>query len=343
MPSSISWRSGDDSTATNHGDCGQDRSSAGVTIWEGPCAGVPGTGSIHMNANNDDLQRLLRELKGHIEEIPCDTPESFVEYLLASAQLAALGDSSCLREWPVRARAKGIDVLAAIREVSRREISLLEAGNGHAICRAEDANCLLVLEPSTTGLLDAAGEALGCWVDAAECAIPDTGAIEILEARRATVPLQAEFRLAIVSEPLSEEELRLCAGLPRPAPQRIGSRQATAASEEEELALLDGGHPSERMIRRFQARSGELHLRDGGDDLQASTHLDHWWGVRVLLDGKAAFEAESVRLGTLTLERHPDDPGVFQGSLGSLNLANRLRLLGLDICIALRNGGRVLL
>jgi hypothetical protein len=106
--------------------------------------------------------------------------------------------------------------------------------------------------------------------------------------------------------------------------------------------LLDGGYPTARLISRFEARVGETKL-DGGEILLVETQLDQWWGVRVLLDGAAASLAEGVRIGPLALEQHESDAGLWQGSLGNLDLATRLRLLAVDICIRLSGDRRFLL
>ena len=296
-----------------------------------------------MSENNEKIAIHIDRIGKELDGLSCDSPAIFVSYMLLSARLAAMGDQSRFLEWPRIATNTGVDVLAALGEAFGHAEPLLEAGDGDAICQAEDVNCLRRIEPSSTGLLGAIDGVLDCWVQSALEAIPAAESLDILHARRESVPLGPEYRLPLISEPLIEEELLLCAGLPRPDPQRIGQRVRAEMPAEEEMALLDGGHPSERMISRFQSRSGELAVAGSGKVLKAVAQLDHWWGVQVFLDGEGAEDADAVRLGTLTLQRHPEDPSVFQGSLGRVDLANRLRLLGLDVCIAMRDGGRVLL
>ena len=296
-----------------------------------------------MSGNTGNPDMSMEDLRVEIDDAPRSSPREFVLYLLKAARLAAFGDDSRLRQWPELASQESIDVLAAIRSVALEEEEALFKGNAEAIARAEDAHCLFLLEPRTTCLLGEISDALKTWIHSAEQAVPDSEATELLCLRRDSVPLGYAFRLGIVAVPLQEDELYLCAGLPRVAPRRISRKTEDALLSEQEMAMLDDGHPSERMISRFQSRAGEVALDGSGKILQAQPQLDHWWGLRVILDGDAAEEAESVRLGTLSLERHPEDLGVFQASLGNVNLATRLRLLGLDICIAMRDGGRLLL
>lgn len=295
------------------------------------------------NTPDEHVNQIMEELRQEIDASLRKTPSAFVAYLLSSARLAALGDESRLRQWPKEAGKHGIDALAAIRETAQREHEAIERGDGNAICRAEDAHCVWIMEPRTTNLLGEASRALELWARAAEDAVPDgADALETIKERKASVPLEPEFRLGIVAEPLDEEELRLCAALPRKAPSRIAPAQKTSP-EDASMAVLDGGHPTPRLINRFEARKGTIKLDTPGETLHAAAELDHWWGVRVILDGDAAANAESVRLGTLRLTQHPDDEGVFQVSLGEMTLATKLRLLALDICIRMRDGGRLLL
>jgi hypothetical protein len=108
------------------------------------------------------------------------------------------------------------------------------------------------------------------------------------------------------------------------------------------MALLDGGHPTPRLIERFEARAGETTL-EGGEALSVAAQLDHWWGVRVLLDGGATDLVEGVRLGSLALEQDARDNGLWKGTLSGLDLATRLRLLALDICVRVAGDRRFLL
>ena len=295
-----------------------------------------------MTMPSDDLNPTLEALRRKTDALPRSEPDTFVSYVLHAARLAALGDSSRLLQWPSAASAAKIDVLAAIRQAAQSERESLERSDGEAISRAEDALCLRIMEPRTTNLLTEALPILDTWTLAAQQAVLGPEALEVVHHRRVSVPLDREFRLGIVAVPLDEEELRLCAALPWNAPTRISVPQELVANEPME-AFLDGGHPTPRLIERFESRKGEIQLTESAQIFQAAAELDHWWGVRVLVNGEKAMDAASVRLGTLTLARHPEDAGIFQASLHGMALATKLRLLTLDICIRMRDGGRLIL
>ena len=153
-------------------------------------------------------------------------------------------------------------------------------------------------------------------------------------------PLGDEYRLGIISVPLSQTDLAHAATVTRSLPIRIGTGERE--TEDEPMAMLDDGHPTPRLISRFESRSGSLNV-PGHGVLSAESQLDYWWGVRLILEGIQGAWIESVRLGTITLRVHPNDSELWEVSLSPLPLSSRLRLLALDISIRLKDGTHLLL
>ena len=264
--------------------------------------------------------------------------------VLMSARSAAQGDSSDFSTWPRIVSRAGVDIQACIQLAATQAHHILGEAEGEelaeAIILAECAWCMRLIEPQLTGLLADTYPSLELWAESAERAVPDERCCELLEQYRDQNVLGAEFRLGIISVPLSRIELSHAAGLSRPSPLRIGTGERIV--EEEPMAMLDDGHPTPRLISRFESRSGSLTV-PGHGVLSAESQLDHWWGVRLILDGISGAGIDSVRLGTLTLRVHPDDSALWEASLSPLPLSSRLRLLALDISIRLNDGTHLLL
>jgi hypothetical protein len=197
-----------------------------------------------------------------------------------------------------------------------------------------------MVEPEITRLLSEVYPALELWAESAEQSVPDAECCEILDQYRQDYVLDPEFRLGIVRTPIANTELVAAVAIPRTAPIRIGTGERV--TDEQSMAMLDDGHPTPRLISRFESRSGSLDL-PGRGVLSAESQLDHWWGIRLILDGIGGSLVDSVRLGTLTLRPHPDDSDLWEASLDPLPLASRLRLLALDISIRLKDGTHLLL
>ena len=264
--------------------------------------------------------------------------------VLESARTAAQGDSSQFSGWPREVSAAGMDIQGCIRSAVNHAHHILGEAQGEelaeAIILAECAWCLRMIEPEITGLLNDSYASLEIWAESAERAVPDARCCELLAEYRTETPLDAEYRLGVIGVPLSRAELSHAVAIPRSRPLRIGAGERII--EEEPMAMLDDGHPTPRLISRFESRSGSLSV-PGHGTLSAESQLDHWWGVRLILEGIQGGVIESVRLGTLTLRIHPDDSELWEASLNPLPLSSRLRLLALDFSIRLKDGTHLLL
>ena len=284
-------------------------------------------------------------LRAWLDENPPQDADALGTYLLRAARLAAGGDADCLLRWPKLAATAGLDAIAALRSCAMTGQAILdgavEGDLAAAIIDAEDANCLRRLEPKHTDLLSSVSNIMACWSDAAEHAVPGPDVVEELTQYAEAWPLPADCRLGIVGEPIAVDELEFLAGLPKSAPIHIGDDVASAV-EDEEPVLLDSGKPTRRLMERFSARRGTY----GGDvfgRFSVKGELDEWWGVRLLLDGPASAHVQSVRLGTMALERDPQDPELWSVRLHPLSLANRLRMVAMEFCIRMNDGTRLIL
>ena len=275
---------------------------------------------------------------------PMDT-DALGIHLLRSARLAAGGEVDCLLRWPKLAGSAGLDAIASLRSLAINGQAILdgqaEGDLAQAIIDAEDANCLRVLEPKHTDLLSSASSILDSWSHAAEHAVPSREVVEELQQHAEAWPLPTECRLGIVSEPIARDDLKFLAGLPKAPPIRIAD-DVTAALVDEEMALLDSGKPTRRLIDRFAQRTG-TYGGDANGRFVVKGELDEWWGVRLLLDGPASAHVNSVRLGTMAMQRDPEDPELWSVRLHPLSLADRLRMVAMEFCIRMNDGTRLTL
>ena len=298
-----------------------------------------------MDGFSEQTDAARAELRDWLQSHPPNTPDELAVHLLRAARLAAIGEPDRLLAWPGLATEAGLDAMASIREMAGAGQSVLdgveEGDLAQAIIDAEDAGCLRIQEPRHTGLLSGIEEVLACWADSAERAIPDESVVERLESHALIWPLPDDCRLAIVAEPISGLDLELAAGLPADPPIRI-SKHGAALIKEEELALLDDGRPSRRLMDRFAAKRGGHELGSIGQ-ITARGELDEWWGVRLLLEGAVSAHVHSVRLGSMPLRRDPEDPELWSVRLHPLSLASRLRMIAMDFCIRLNDGTRLIL
>ena len=310
-----------------------------------PPPGDASTESSEAEALRADLRRELDDVAGWLRGgsgATGDSPEAhdFVDWLLRAARLAACGDDEPFRTWPEIATTLGIDVTRAVADAAATGITVLDESAGiplgEAVCDAEDASCLMMIEPSRTGLLDACMSRLGLWTSAAGEVPLDDLAFEVVEHRRSAWPVPVPARLPIVAAPLHEVDLLIAASAATPA-----VRLAPIFEAVEEMAQFDGGRPSPRMIERFEARRGRG-VTPGGLSLEVRGTLDEWWGVFVRIEGAAVSTIRHVRLGTMPLQRNSESPEVWEVALGGMPLETILRLLNGDIAIRTADGGRFL-
>ena len=298
-----------------------------------------------MDGFSEQTDAARAELRDWLESHPPNSPGGLVIYLLRAARLSALGEPDRLLAWPGLATRAGLDAVASIREMAAAGQSVLdgvaEGDLAQAIIDAEDAACLRIQEPKHTGLLSGLEEVLACWSDSAEHAVPDALVVESLERHAVVWPLPDDCRLAIVAEPIDGHDLELAARLPADPPIRI-SKHGAALIEEEELAMLDDGRPSRRLMDRFAAKRGGHELGSIGQ-IAARGELDEWWGVRLVLEGPVSAHVHSIRLGSMPLRRDADDSELWSVRLHPLSLASRLRMIAMDFCIRLNDGTRLIL
>lgn len=269
--------------------------------------------------------------------------EEFATSLLETAQECAGGRTNWFHEWPLRAASESIDVVEGLFGIACRTQCSIDHARGAdlaaAIATAEQMRCFCRIEGTMTSLLGETHAMLETVIESAEAVALDVESCEILLVRAAKVPLPPSARLNVVAVPLDAMDLALGVKSSRSPAVRLAPVVVPDAMP---MAMLDGGHPTARLISRFEARTGEAEF-GGGKTLAVATQLDQWWGVRVMLDGALAEHAEGVRIGPLALEQHTLDHGLWQGSLRDFDLATQLRLLAVDICVRLTGDRRFLL
>lgn len=296
------------------------------------------------------LAREAERQRVEVEEHPrSERAHDFVVWWLRSARLAVLGHPSNFDRWPRLAAETGVDVIVALQEAGREAIEVLADARGErlaeALIDAEDAACLVALEPERTALLPPAAltGVPALWREAAAEALMDADARALLARHRRAWRMPPSFGLPVIDAGLDELELRLAvADCPPPV------RLAPVFSYAEEVATFDSGRPTEGMIRRFAERRGEGTTRDGRD-LRVEGVLDPHWRVTVWIRGAATEVIRSVRLGMLALAVDPDFEGSesdvrpYFATLAGLPIDVRTRLVSSEIAVATEVGDRFLL
>jgi hypothetical protein len=255
----------------------------------------------------------------------------------------------------------GIDAVEAIAEAARVGVRTLGDGAGdplaEAIIDAEDAGCLRQMESRTTSLLPGLESIVDPWLQAAEEAVLDEDAAEVVREHADAYPLPEACRLPVVQTPLTDLEV-LAAGASATWSKPI--RLAEVFEFEESMALFHDGRPTETMRRRFAERRGEG-VTPADAVLRVLPQLDEFWAVVIRVTGDAARRVRSVRLGAWPLQRVDTldsvaesaweagdaadgaDVAVFETVLARLPFADRMRLIRSEIGITTDDGGRFLL
>jgi hypothetical protein len=326
--------------------------------------------AIHGHGDDAAILALRRRVTEGIDHLRTDAERldaadlaaEFAAWLLRAVRLAAVGDPEGFDQWPALASELGIDVASSIRHAALDGLETLDDARGErlaeAVIDAEDAACLRLIEPRRTDLLidEAFDRILLLWVDAAEGVLTDEDAASVLDSHRTSWAVPAEARLSVIETPLGALEHRLGAVSPSRA-----IRLAPIFEHAEELAMFDGGRPTDGMIRRFAARRGRGET-PSGRDLEVEGSLDPHWQITVWIRGTASALVRGVRIGTRALEIHPDfrssmdapdDDGPDGGndgparpwsvSLAGLPLEVRTRLICGDVAISTVDGGRFLI
>ena len=293
-----------------------------------------------------EAARQRREVEAH--PLP-ERSHDFVVWWLRAARLAVLGRPSCFDDWPSLAAETGVDVVAALRAAGFEALEVLADARGErlaeALVDAEDAACLMAVEPERTRLLPATAftGVSALWLEAASEVVLDPDAHARLVRHRRAWAVPPRVGLPVIDHGLDELELRLAvADCPPPV------RLAPAFAHAEEVATFDSGRPTAGMIRRFSERRGEGTTRDG-HDLRVEGVLDPQWRVTVWIRGTAAAMVRTVRLGMLALAEDPDFEGTeddgrpYFAALAKLPLDVRTRLVSSEIAVSTRAGDRFLL
>ncbi|MCX5653932.1 MAG: hypothetical protein NTY65_04695, partial [Planctomycetota bacterium] len=209
---------------------------------------------------------------------------------------------------------------------------------GLSIIAAQDFACLLQLEGD---LLPADARAsIEAWIEVAEEAPLDAGAVKLLETFLDCFPLPEEYRLGIVDSPLTQAERALVVrGLPSPPVVEVTLRTAAAVMPELQLAYA-GAAPSS-LISSFELTDEAVDAGPAGCfTLSRRLHEDWRVVVDLLALGGESAAARAMRLGTFPGSRGSDEePWVV--NLSHAPIAERIAALGRPLFFQLRDGTRL--
>ncbi len=292
------------------------------------------------------IEGLVGQLEG-VDFSPTDPTmgDAFGSWWRRAARAAALGRPEPFQRWPRLADELRLSWRDVVVASGRSILGTLETVQGlegdRAVIDAEDLRCLYAIESEVTGLITwdpAVTELIGLVVGAADSRPLTEAGVELLRRHAVSFPLASSRRIPPVAEPLSGIDLAVGTAPVMP----VRHVAATSSEAVDEVALFDGGRPSDRMMARFADRQGEA-VTPGGRLFRAIPHLDRWWGIRVRIEGEGAAGIVAARLGSLRLEPLPiedDDAGHFEASLAGLTPDVQSRLVASEIMLRSVDGGR---
>lgn len=284
------------------------------------------------------IETLLARLSAN----PVQHADDFLDFLAVAARLAALGEASALKQWPILVRQFNVPFEDQFKRRSiGGQIILHHAGGEQlalAIIDAQDFHCFYLLQrdilPQETVAQSTA------WSQAAELAPLDADAAEYLTDFLIQFPIAAALRLAVVAAPVEHHAIAavgLLAGAP-PMTEAHWPAVAEHAPQEPAVAFMADGRPSERFQRIMERLDVPMEVPGVGPVL-LTRRIGDDWGLRIGLryeDG-AAPDVAGIRLGPW--KGAPEDGGGdWVVPLSHFPHMQRVAMLAQPVVIAFNNG-----
>ena len=267
------------------------------------------------------------------------------ERVLAAAWLASLGEVEPYRSWPSRLSSEEAATLPEwiAAECGQLILRLREergVGLCEALLRAQAFVCLMHVDQEHGELLAAVYESIaGVLLECARLPLDDTAAAE-LEDMDEVQYLQSEHVIPLVAYPIGLTGCTVLAEAAVHDPANEVQPVCPIPVFEREL-VFDSGRPSERMMKRFAERRGELRCRDGSRS-EVRAVLEEDWRVSVQFKADAAWceRIDRVRIGTRMAISMDDQRDFWTASLARLGLDAQTRLVNQPILVTLVTGER---